>query len=105
MDDLDLDRAPQHPRLGAIDAPAAPEADDVEDDVLPGKCPIDERILGLGRSCDLRNGKAAEGAKLVRFVASVSALRTRTCHRPDQISMRESSSGESSQHRGRSARA
>jgi hypothetical protein len=32
----------------------------------------------------------------VRFVASVSALRTRTCHRHDQISMRRLPSGESS---------
>ena len=89
MDDLDGDGAPQHALLGPIHAPHAADADQVQDHVPARKRAVDERIFGRRRAGDLRDGKTAERAKLMRFVATVSALRTGTVHRHDQISMRE----------------
>jgi hypothetical protein len=88
VDDFDRDRAAEHALLGAVDAPHAADADQIQDHVTARKRAVDERILGGGSPRDLSNGKTAERAKLVRFVASVAALRTGTCHRHDQSSMR-----------------
>ena len=49
VDDLDRDRAAERPLLGAVDAPHAADADEIEDDVAARERAVDERILDRGR--------------------------------------------------------
>jgi hypothetical protein len=72
MDDLDRDRATQHPLLGSVHSPHATDTDQLQDAVRAADRPPDEGIFGRGIAA--LGGSTTRRAKAITFAVRSAAL-------------------------------